>query len=116
MSADFKADQTDKSTVFAAIPDPWYLAAQSAEPLIPAPWRFPLDPGHELAGKPIPASITGTGPVGDALLTVGKLSEAQAVSFLLQEELKLAVGPGDHLRDEIRDAIAYLELLEVQSA
>lgn len=116
MNPVFKPDNSKDETIFAAIPDPWYVAAQSAEPLIPPTWQFPLDPDHELAGKPTPDAITSAGPIGEGLLAKGKLSEPKAVFFLLQEELKLPVVPGDHLRDEIRDAIAYLELAEAAAS
>ena len=108
-----KNDKSSDRPFSAAIPDPWFMAAQSAEPLIPA-WQFPLDPSHEIGGQPAPEMISGIEPLQEPLLTVGKYSEAEAVTFLVEEELKLPVVAGDHLRDAIRDAIAYLELSETK--
>ncbi len=115
MNPVYKPNKSAQKNISAAIPDPWFMAAQSAEPLIPS-WQFPLDPDHELSGQPAPESIPGAGPVGAGLLPERKYPEVDAVNFLIEEELRLPVIPGDHLRDEIRDAIAYLELAETKAS
>jgi hypothetical protein len=41
-------------------------------------------------------------------------SATNAINFLVSEELKLSVVDEDHLRDEVGNAIAYLELAEAK--
>jgi hypothetical protein len=114
MNPAYNFDQSNPKNLSAAIPDPWFLAAQLAEPLIPPAWQFPLDPNHELTGKPSPEVLCGAGLPGVVLLKEGMLSATEAINFLVVEELKLPVVPGDHLRDEVGNAIAVLELCETQ--
>jgi hypothetical protein len=98
------------SSISAAVPDPWFVAARSAEPFVPPAWQFPLDPSHELGGAPVPEAIAGAGPPGANLLTKGCSQEGEAITFLLQEELKLPLVPQDRLWTDIQEALTYLEL------
>jgi hypothetical protein len=112
MNPGFMTDKTNENTVFAAIPDPWYVAARSAEPLIPSLLPVSLDPDHELEGSPQRAVLAAVAPGEATLLTEGESSEVTTISFLLEEELKLPVGLDNSLRDGITDAIVWLELAE----
>lgn len=115
MNPVYKPNHPHPEPISAAIPDPWFLAAQAADPLV-ASWQFPLDPSHELTSRPTPAALADQEMPGVLLLAEPQCSENQAITFLVQEELKLPAVAAEHLRDAIRDAIAYLELLELAPA
>jgi hypothetical protein len=108
------AENSNLKTPSAAIPDPWFLAAQAAKPFIPPAWQFPLDPNHELTSKSSPEVLCGADLPGAVLLKEGLFSATNAINFLVSEELKLSVVDEDHLRDEVGNAIAYLELAEAK--
>ena len=112
MNPVYKPNHPHSEPISAAIPDPWFLAAQAAEPLV-ASWQFPLDPSHELTSRPAPSILTGEDIPGTMLLAEPPYSENRAIAFLVEEALKLPAVTAGHLRDAIRDAIAYLELLEL---
>lgn len=110
-----KNDNSTNTDQSAAIADPWFIAAQSAKPLIPQ-WQFSLDPSHELVSQPPLATISGARQGRDTLLAPGKYAEANMVAFLVEEALKLPATSGQALRDAIRDAIAYLELSQAEAS
>jgi hypothetical protein len=95
---------------FSQFPDPWDSASEKAVSLPTWPRVMPLDPSHELSGMPIPDAIMPAGLPGALQLTAPFHPVQSAIAILLTDELKLASQADNHLRQDIRDAIAVLEM------
>lgn len=107
-----KHRDTSANADFSPIPDPWDALAEEAAVVPPHPWLIPLDTSHELAGGPERSQMASHGNPDALQLPGSKGPVLSAVALLLQDELKLADQADAHLRDEICDAIAWLEFLD----
>jgi hypothetical protein len=102
MSSTYHSQFSTDTPRFSSIPDPWDGLVSEPVTLPPHAWMIPpLDTSHELVGEPVHEAI--------APHRAGKPIQS-AVAILLADELKLAHQANGHLREEIGDAIALLEL------
>ena len=104
------APNSPENQTFSSPPDPRNDLADALTEHPPPLWPIPLDASRELAGAPVPKALMPQGAPGAFRLPEASSPVQSVVSILLADELKLADRMDDHLRDAIRDAIAWLEL------
>jgi len=102
------APNSPENQMFSSPLEPWDDLVDKPTENPPPLWSIPLDASHELSGAPVPEALM---PAPGVFRLPEASSPVQSVvSILLADELKLGDRIDDHLRDEIRDAIAWLEL------
>lgn len=97
-----------ENQTFSSPLDSWDDLADNPTENPPSLWPIPLDASLELSGVPAPEALMPS--PGVFCLPEAPSSVQSVVSILLADELKLGDRMDDHLRDAIRDAIAWLEL------
>lgn len=108
MSSTMKPRQSLDKSDLSLVPDPWDTPLE--EKARSHPKRIPLDPSHELMGMPERQAIMPEGTPTALQLREHTGSSRSAVDILVENELKLAKQIDEHLRDDVRDAIALLAI------
>ncbi|RZM79512.1 hypothetical protein [Leptolyngbya iicbica] len=93
--------------LYPPIPDPWTQRSEviSRWPTWPRP--IPLDPTHELAGRPVPEVLMPEG-VAAALRLADPSARPGAIATLLSDALKLGAQASESLAPQLQAAIALL--------
>ena len=108
MSSAMKPQKSLDSSGSSFVPDPWDTPLETN--VRPRPRRIPLDPSHELTGMPDRQAITPEGIPAALQLPEHTGSSRSAMAILIENELKLAHQIDEHLRDDVRDVIAWLAI------
>ncbi|MBE7385681.1 MAG: hypothetical protein F6J95_030350 [Leptolyngbya sp. SIO1E4] len=108
MSSVIRPQDASHDSVFSPVPDPWNMQAEAKA--TPRPNKTPLDPSYELTDVSDRAAMMPEGIPEALRLPKHKGPVRSAIAILLEDELKLADQMDEHLRDDVCDAIAFLEL------
>lgn len=100
---------------FPPVPDPWEMPPDEPERQVCLAMPY-LDVSHELTGFPNPLAIMPEGRPGVFNLPEHAQSDVSAMAILLKDEIKLARQIDDPLRNSVRDAIAFLMLVNSEPA
>lgn len=111
MSSVLNPKNTSHSVAFSPVPDPWETLSDQKALSPPYPRIIPLDNHHELTGAPRRTAMMPQGLPTTLSLPEPTQPVRSAIAILLEEELRLAERGNTHLRDDIRTAIAVLELV-----
>jgi len=111
MSSTLKTQVPQSILELLPIPDPWDFPLEEQWVPPTSPRIIPLDPNHQLSAAPMEEVIL-LGGLPDTLKLPERIgSGGGEIDILVEHELKLANQCDDQLRDSIRMAIAYLELI-----
>ncbi|MDB9526168.1 hypothetical protein PN498_09240 [Oscillatoria sp. CS-180] len=112
MSSAVQRQETPDKWVVSTLPDPWNTLSKVNT--MHRYQRIPLDPSHELTGRPARKAILPEG-IPEALRIPQHTGPVRsAVAILLEDELKLANRMDEHLRHDIQDAISFIEIASRQ--